>query len=87
MKLVAESGEVYIYAQSHDRVLKERAMRRRQMRWSQPGVAQDRADAVGNLGAAEREVGARAGQCGGETTPPVQLEAEVAPLASGATNK
>jgi hypothetical protein len=33
VKLLAESGEVYIYAQSRDRVSKERAMRRRQMRW------------------------------------------------------
>lgn len=33
VKLLAESGELYIYAQSRDRVNKERAMRRRQMRW------------------------------------------------------
>jgi hypothetical protein len=33
VKLLAESGEVYIFAQSRDRVNKERAMRRRQMRW------------------------------------------------------
>jgi transposase len=33
VKLLAESGEMYIYAQSRDRVNKERAMRRRQMRW------------------------------------------------------
>jgi hypothetical protein len=33
VKLLAESGELYIYAQSRDRVHKERAMRRRQMRW------------------------------------------------------
>ena len=33
VKLLAEAGEVYIYAQSRDRVNKERAMRRRQMRW------------------------------------------------------
>ena len=33
VKLLAESGEMYIYAQSRDRVHKERAMRRRQMRW------------------------------------------------------
>ena len=33
VKLLAESGELYVYAQSADRVQKERAMRRRQMRW------------------------------------------------------
>ena len=33
VKRLAESGEVYIFAQSRDRVNKERAMRRRQMRW------------------------------------------------------
>jgi hypothetical protein len=33
VKLLPESGEVYIYAQSRDRVNKERAMRRRQMKW------------------------------------------------------
>lgn len=33
VKLLAESGEVYLFAQSRDRVSKERAMRRRQMRW------------------------------------------------------
>jgi hypothetical protein len=33
VKLLAESGELYIFAQSRDRVNKERAMRRRQMRW------------------------------------------------------
>lgn len=33
VKLLPESGEVYVFAQSRDRVNKERAMRRRQMRW------------------------------------------------------
>jgi hypothetical protein len=33
VKLLNESGEWYIYAQSRDRMHKERAMRRRQMRW------------------------------------------------------
>ena len=32
VKLHAEDGELYVFAQSHDRVAKERAMRRRQMR-------------------------------------------------------
>jgi transposase len=33
VKLLAEAGEVYVLAQSCDRVNKERAMRRRQMKW------------------------------------------------------
>lgn len=33
VKLLPASGEVYVFAQSRDRVNKERAMRRRQMRW------------------------------------------------------
>ena len=33
VKLLAEEGELYVFAQSHDRVTKERAMRRRQLKW------------------------------------------------------
>ena len=33
VKLLAEDGEVYVYAESVDRVSKERAMRRRQLKW------------------------------------------------------
>jgi hypothetical protein len=33
VKLLAQDGELYVFAQSVDRVAKERAMRRRQMRW------------------------------------------------------
>jgi len=33
VKLLAEDGELYVYAQSVDRVSKERAMRRRQLKW------------------------------------------------------
>jgi len=33
VKLLAEEGELYVFAQSEDRVAKERAMRRRQMKW------------------------------------------------------
>jgi hypothetical protein len=33
VKLLAEDGELYVFAQSHDRVSKERAMRRRQLKW------------------------------------------------------
>src|SRR5215204_2593994 len=33
VKLLAEDGELYVFAQSLDRVTKERAMRRRQLKW------------------------------------------------------
>ena len=33
VKLLAEDGELYVYAESVDRVSKERAMRKRQMKW------------------------------------------------------
>jgi hypothetical protein len=33
VKLLAEDGELYVFAQSTDRVTKERAMRRRQLKW------------------------------------------------------
>lgn len=33
VKLLAQDGELYVFAQSADRVLKERAMRRRQLKW------------------------------------------------------
>ena len=33
VKLLAQQGELYVYAQSADRVAKERSMRRRQLKW------------------------------------------------------
>jgi len=33
VKLLAQDGELYVFAQSYDRVTKERAMRRRQLKW------------------------------------------------------
>ena len=33
VKLLAQEGELYVLAESHDRVAKERAMRRRQLKW------------------------------------------------------
>jgi hypothetical protein len=33
VKLLPQDGELYVFAQSHDRVAKERAMRRRQLKW------------------------------------------------------
>jgi hypothetical protein len=40
VKLLAEDGELYVFAQSTDRVAKERAMRRRQMKWLWKRLAQ-----------------------------------------------
>jgi transposase len=33
VKLLAQDRELYVFAESHDRIAKERAMRRRQLRW------------------------------------------------------
>ena len=33
VKLLPQDGEVYVFAESRDRVAKERAMRRRQLKW------------------------------------------------------
>ena len=32
-KLLAQEQELYVFAQSHSRIAKERAMRRRQLKW------------------------------------------------------
>jgi hypothetical protein len=33
VKLLAQDGELYVYAESRDRIAKERSMRRRQLKW------------------------------------------------------
>ncbi|MBV9248308.1 MAG: IS1634 family transposase [Acetobacteraceae bacterium] len=40
VKLLAQDGELYVFAESHDRVGKERAMRRRQLKWLWARLAQ-----------------------------------------------
>ena len=61
VKLLADSGEVYVYAQSRDRVHKERAMRRRQMRWLRDRLQEltrmqpQRDDLLMKLGAARQQ--------------------------------
>jgi hypothetical protein len=40
VKLLAEDGELYVFAQSADRTAKERAMRRRQLKWLWARLAQ-----------------------------------------------
>jgi hypothetical protein len=40
VKLLPQDGEVYVFAQSQDRVAKERAMRRRQLKWLWKRLAQ-----------------------------------------------
>lgn len=43
VKLLAQEGELYVFAQSEDRVAKERSMRRRQLKWLWARLAQLRA--------------------------------------------
>ncbi len=40
VKLLAEDGELYVFAQSADRIAKERSMRRRQLKWLWSRLAQ-----------------------------------------------
>ena len=40
VKLLAEDGEMYVFAQSADRIAKERSMRRRQLKWLWKRLAQ-----------------------------------------------
>ena len=40
VKLLPQDGELYVFAESHDRVAKERAMRRRQLKWLWTRLAQ-----------------------------------------------
>ena len=40
MKLLPQDGELYVFAQSADRIAKERSMRRRQLKWLWARLAQ-----------------------------------------------
>jgi DDE family transposase len=61
VKLLPQDGELYVFAQSADRVAKERAMRRRQMRWLWTRLAQlaamtlTREELLMRLGAARKQ--------------------------------
>lgn len=61
VKLLAQSGEVYVLAQSQDRVNKERSMRRRQLKWlwgrlkELQGMELQREDLWMKLGAARQQ--------------------------------
>jgi transposase len=61
VKLLPQDGELYVFAQSADRVAKERAMRRRQMRWLWARLAQlagmklTREELLMRLGAARKQ--------------------------------
>ena len=61
VKLLAQDGELYVFAQSADRVAKERAMRRRQMRWlwarlqQLAGMKLTREELLMRLGAARKQ--------------------------------
>ena len=61
VKLLAEDGELYVFAQSADRVAKERAMRRRQMKWLWKRLRQLAAMEISARGNAD-EAGRRAVQ-------------------------
>ena len=58
VKLLPQDGELYVFAQSIDRVAKERAMRRRQLKWlwkrlgELAAMKQSRNDLLMKLGAA-----------------------------------
>jgi len=58
VKLLPQDGELYVFAQSADRVAKERAMRKRQLKWlwkrlaELAGMKQSRNDLLMKLGAA-----------------------------------
>jgi transposase len=61
VKLLAQTGEVYVLAQSQDRVNKERSMRRRQLRWlcqrlkELQGMELKRDELLMKLGAAKQQ--------------------------------
>jgi Transposase DDE domain len=61
VKLLPQDGELYVFAQSADRVAKERAMRRRQMRWlwarltQLAGMTLAREELLMRLGAARKQ--------------------------------
>jgi hypothetical protein len=61
VKLLPQEGELYVFAQSADRVAKERAMRRRQMKWLWARLAQlagmrlTREELLMRLGAARKQ--------------------------------
>ena len=40
VKLLPEDGELYVFAESDDRIAKERSMRRRQLKWLWARLAQ-----------------------------------------------
>ena len=62
VKLLSEEGELYVFAQSADRVAKERAMRRRQLKWLWARLKQlsamrlTREELLMKLGAARQKV-------------------------------
>src|SRR5258706_15825755 len=61
VKLLAEDGELYVFAQSLDRVTKERAIRRRQLKWlwgrlkQLAGMKLSREELLMRLGAARKQ--------------------------------
>ena len=62
VKLLTEQGELYVLAESHDRIAKERSMRRRRLKWLWARLKQlsamtlTREDLLMKLGAAKQQV-------------------------------
>jgi len=59
VKLLAQQGELYVLAESHDRIAKERSMRRRRLKWlwlgsSTEAMTLTREDLLMKLGAAKQ---------------------------------
>jgi hypothetical protein len=54
IELLAEDGEFHVFAQSLDRVTKERSMRRRQLKWLRKQGAANRTTPRGTLSAAHQ---------------------------------
>ncbi len=63
VKLLPQDNELYVFARSHDRVAKERAMRRKKLKWLWVRLAQvakmeiDREELLMKLGAARKQAG------------------------------
>ena len=61
MKLLTEQGELYVLAESHDRIAKDRSMRRRRLKWLWARLKQlsamtlMREDLLMKLGAAKQQ--------------------------------
>ena len=93
LKLLPQDGELYVFAQSRDRVAKERAMRRRQLKWLWKRLAEiaamklTREELLMKLGAQPCPDGlAFGGRQSAEGQHDVELSAQPAPRAKASSN-